>query len=151
MLFPVVVVAHDLTAALFSYVLHNLQSTNRYGRRASAPNAANHVVAIILADGEFTSNLQLTKALYDALVTDGARTPAQPVKPQDVIAIMSATVASLRQSSGVALYSLAGSNEMLLASRGASGRSADWLRRDIGCDTTAAVSSTRLLLCRHTR
>lgn len=68
--FPSVISTRDLTSNLFFYVLNNVMRTERYGATTTRGGTVqNHVVAIILSDGEIFSNLSLTQHLYDALPT----------------------------------------------------------------------------------
>lgn len=68
--FPSVISTRDLTSNLFFYVLNNVLRTERYGATTTRGGTVqNHVVAIILSDGEIFSNLSLTQHLYDALPT----------------------------------------------------------------------------------
>jgi CRISPR-associated protein Csc2 len=81
-LFPSIITTRDLTSALFLYVLNNLLRTKRYGAQTTRTGTmSNHVVAIVLADGELSSNLRLTQVLYDALKRQNAIVPAQPIDP----------------------------------------------------------------------
>lgn len=69
--FPTVETLRDPTFEGFIYVLGNLLRTRRYGAQESRTGTmVNHLVGIILADGEIFSNLQFTQALYDALKND---------------------------------------------------------------------------------
>ncbi|RRR68500.1 MAG: type I-D CRISPR-associated protein Cas7/Csc2 [Candidatus Viridilinea halotolerans] len=82
-LFPAIVTIRDATSALFFYVLNNLLRTRRYGAQTTRTGTmSNHLVAIVLADGEISSNLRITQALFDALKRQDAIAPAQPVDPQ---------------------------------------------------------------------
>lgn len=67
-IFPAVLTTRDLTESLFRYVLQNVLRTTRYGATTTRGGTVrNHVVAIVLADGEIFSNLLFTQGLYDAL------------------------------------------------------------------------------------
>ncbi|MBD1847459.1 type I-D CRISPR-associated protein Cas7/Csc2 [Cyanobacteria bacterium FACHB-63] len=69
--FPTVETLRDLTYEGFIYVLGNLMRTRRYGAQESRTGTMkNHIVGIVMADGEIFSNLHLTQALYDALKGD---------------------------------------------------------------------------------
>lgn len=79
-LFPAVVTVRDATAPLFLYVLNNVLRTRRYGAQTTRTGTmTNHVVGIVLADGEIFSNLHFTQRLYDVLHGQGAIDPVQPI------------------------------------------------------------------------
>jgi CRISPR-associated protein Csc2 len=66
--FPSVMTTRDLTSNLFFYVLNNVMRTERYGATTTRGGTVqNHIVAIVLSDGEIFSNLSFTQHLYDAL------------------------------------------------------------------------------------
>jgi len=69
--FPTVETLRDPTFEGFLYVLGNLLRTRRYGAQESRTGTmTNHIIGIVLCDGEIFSNLHLTQALYDALKPD---------------------------------------------------------------------------------
>jgi CRISPR-associated protein Csc2 len=69
--FPTVETLRDPTFEGFIYVLGNLLRTRRYGAQESRTGTmANHIIGIVLCDGEIFSNLHFTQALYDALKGD---------------------------------------------------------------------------------
>lgn len=79
-IFPSVITVRDATAALFEYVLSNVLRTRRYGAQTTRTGTmSNHVLAIVLADGEIFSNLKLVQALFDALKAKQAFAPPDPV------------------------------------------------------------------------
>lgn len=79
-LFPAVVTVRDATPALFFYVLNNLLRTRRYGAQTTRTGTmTNHLVGIVLADGEIFSNLYFTQHLHDMLKQRDAIQLAQPV------------------------------------------------------------------------
>lgn len=99
-IFPSVVTTRDLTESLFLYVVNNVMRTKRYGAQTTRTGRMqNHIVAIVLADGEIFSNLLFTQALYDALKEK--ITPPDPVNPQDVIAAARSLVPDLLKKDGV--------------------------------------------------
>ncbi len=80
--FPSVITTRDLTANLFLYVLNNVTRTERYGAITTRGGTVkNHIVAIILSDGEIFSNLLFTQRLYDILKPEGN----DPVKLSDAV------------------------------------------------------------------
>lgn len=79
-LFPSVITVRDLTAPLFMYVLGNVLRARRYGAQTTRTGTmTNHLLGIVLADGEVFSNLHFTQQLYDVLAERGVIDPAQPV------------------------------------------------------------------------
>lgn len=69
--FPTVETLRDPTFEGFLYVLGNLMRTRRYGAQESRTGTmTNHIIGIVLCDGEIFSNLHFTQALYDALKPD---------------------------------------------------------------------------------
>jgi CRISPR-associated protein Csc2 len=88
-LFPAVITVRDATSALFLYVLNNVVRTRRYGAQTTRTGLmSNHVVGIVLADGEIFSNLHLTQSLYDQLASNGAIQPAQPIATDAALGAM---------------------------------------------------------------
>lgn len=69
--FPTVETLRDPTFEGFLYVLGNLIRTRRYGAQESRTGTmANHIIGIVICDGEIFSNLHFTQALYDSLKGD---------------------------------------------------------------------------------
>lgn len=67
-MFPAVESLRDATAHGLAYVLGNILRTKRYGAQDTRTGAvANHIVAIVEADGEIFSNLRFTQAIWDQL------------------------------------------------------------------------------------
>jgi len=101
-IFPSIVTTRDLTENLFLYVLDNIQRAKRYGAQTTRTGRMqNHVVAVVLADGEIFSNLLFTQSLYDALQSQGKINPPDPIDPQDVIAAAQTLIPDLLQKDGV--------------------------------------------------
>lgn len=79
-LFPAVITVRDLSAPLFRYVMANVLRARRYGAQTTRTGTmTNHLVGIVLADGEIFSNLHLTQRLYDALDARGHINDMEPV------------------------------------------------------------------------
>lgn len=75
-LFPTVITVRDATAALFEYVVNNVIRTKHYGAQTTRTGGiANHILAIVLADGEIFSNLKFCQKLYDEMA-DAIQPPA---------------------------------------------------------------------------
>jgi CRISPR-associated protein Csc2 len=69
--FPSVETLRDPTYEGFIYVMGNLLRTRRYGAQESRTGTMkNHLIGIVMCDGEIFSNLHFTQALYDALKGD---------------------------------------------------------------------------------
>lgn len=86
-LFPAVITLRDLTAPLFLYVLGNVLRARRYGAQTTRTGTVtNHLLGIVLADGEIFSNLHFTQSLYDRLAARGAIDPALPVAVPSALA-----------------------------------------------------------------
>jgi CRISPR-associated protein Csc2 len=69
--FPTVETLRDPSLEGFIYVLGNLLRTRRYGAQESRTGTmTNHIIGIVLCDGEIFSNLHFTQALYDAIKPD---------------------------------------------------------------------------------
>lgn len=99
-IFPSIVTTRDLTENLFLYVVNNILRTKRYGAQTTRTGRMqNHIVAIVLADGEIFSNLLFTQALYDAL--KDKITPPDPLHPQEVITAARAIIPDLIRKDGV--------------------------------------------------
>lgn len=101
-LFPAIITTRDLTSALFLYVLNTVLRTRRYGAQTTRTGTVtNHMVAIVLADGEISSNLRLTQVLYDRLKHHDALAPAQPVDPQVALTLLGEVLPGVVDESGV--------------------------------------------------
>lgn len=101
-IFPSVITTRDLTENLFLYVLNNVQRAKRYGAQTTRTGRVqNHIVAVVLADGEIFSNLLLTQKLYDALKAQGNINPPDPIDPQSVTAAAQEIIPQLLKADGV--------------------------------------------------
>jgi len=79
-LFPTVITLRDLTGPLFRYALNNILRTKHYGAQTTRTGGVdNHILAIVLSDGEIVSNLRLCQSIYDAL--QGQMNPPDPIDP----------------------------------------------------------------------
>ena len=79
-LFPAVITTRDLSTALFMYVLSNVLRTRRYGAQTTRTGTiTNHLIGIVLSDGEIFSNLHFTQRLYDVLNADGCISDVEPI------------------------------------------------------------------------
>jgi CRISPR-associated protein Csc2 len=101
-IFPAIVTARDVTRNLFLYVLNNVLNTRRYGAQTTRTGRVqNHVLGIVLADGELFSNLRFTQRLYDALHTSNAINPPHPVDEQTALEQAATLIPTLIAEDGV--------------------------------------------------
>jgi CRISPR-associated protein Csc2 len=98
--FPSIITLKDPTEAGFLYVLNNILRTKHYGAQTTRTGKMrNMVLAVILADGEITSNLRLTQRTYD-LLRDKLR-PPDPLLEEEVKQAMDKALTELVQDDGV--------------------------------------------------
>jgi CRISPR-associated protein Csc2 len=94
--FPSVMSTRDLTSNLFFYVLNNVMRTERYGATTTRGGTVqNHIVAIVLNDGEIFSNLLFTQALHDTI----AHTGNDPIKLSDALNATNQVIPNLLRES----------------------------------------------------
>lgn len=106
-IFPSVITVRDATAPLFKYVLNSVLRTRRYGAQTTRTGRVqNHLLAVVLADGEIFSNLRFTQHLYDRLVEKGAIQPPDPISEQAVLEEAATLVPELVQSERVGVAQL---------------------------------------------
>ncbi|MDB9316010.1 type I-D CRISPR-associated protein Cas7/Csc2 [Spirulina sp. CS-785/01] len=66
--FPSIVTLKDPTEASFLYVFNNIMRTRHYGAQTTRTGRVrNELIGVVFADGEITSNLRWTQAIYDRL------------------------------------------------------------------------------------
>lgn len=112
-IFPSVITTRDLTENLFLYVLNNIQRAKRYGAQTTRTGRMqNHIVAVVLADGEIFSNLLFTQKLYDALKMQGQINPPDPIDPQAVISAAQEIIPQLLKADGVVVDQLITGKEL---------------------------------------
>jgi CRISPR-associated protein Csc2 len=69
--FPSIVTLKDPTEAGFLYVFNNLLRTRHYGAQTTRTGRLrNELIGVVFADGEITSNLRWTQAIYDRISTE---------------------------------------------------------------------------------
>jgi CRISPR-associated protein Csc2 len=103
-LFPAVMTFRDPTSATFLYVLNNVLRARRYGAQTTRTGTlTNHVVGIVLADGEIFSNLLFTQTLYDELAARVPIQPATPIAPAVALDAAQGVITGLLTADGVAL------------------------------------------------
>ena len=83
--FPSITTLKDPTEASFLYVFNNLLRTSRYGAQTTRTGTMrNELVGIVFADGEITSNLRWTQAIYDLFPASELES-LDPLNEDDVI------------------------------------------------------------------
>jgi CRISPR-associated protein Csc2 len=107
--FPSVVTIKDPTEAEFIYVLNNILRTKRYGAQNTRTGVVqNTVTAIVFADGEIFSNLQLTQSIYDALPLTEQEYAKGPLSRSAVLAAMETVAPALLREDNVVFQALTG-------------------------------------------
>jgi CRISPR-associated protein Csc2 len=94
--FPSIVTLKDPTEAGFLYVFNNLLRTRHYGaQNTRTGRVRNELIGVIFADGEITSNLRWTQAIYDKLQADNKLGSRDPLNEDDVIAAATTVIETL--------------------------------------------------------
>ncbi|MBD1935746.1 type I-D CRISPR-associated protein Cas7/Csc2 [Microcoleus sp. FACHB-68] len=94
--FPSIVTLKDPTEAGFLYVFNNILRTRHYGAQTTRTGRVrNELVGVIFADGEITSNLRWTQAIYDQLQSEGKINSADPLNEDDALAAARSTIQTL--------------------------------------------------------
>ncbi|MEM7716447.1 MAG: type I-D CRISPR-associated protein Cas7/Csc2 [Cyanobacteria bacterium P01_A01_bin.68] len=84
--FPSIVTLKDPTEASFLYVFNNILRTRHYGAQTTRTGRVrNELIGVIFADGEITSNLRWTQAIYDEMKTNNTINSPEPLDEDDVI------------------------------------------------------------------
>lgn len=85
--FPSIVTLKDPTEASFLYVFNNILRTRHYGAQTTRTGRVrNELIGVVFADGEITSNLRWTQAIYDQLQADETLRSPDPLNEAEVIA-----------------------------------------------------------------
>lgn len=93
--FPSIVTLKDPTEASFLYVFNNILRTRHYGAQTTRTGRVrNELIGIVLADGEITSNLRWTQAIYD-LLPDVNQHSLEPLNEDEVIKAAKNAIESL--------------------------------------------------------
>ncbi|MEG4455292.1 type I-D CRISPR-associated protein Cas7/Csc2 [Microcoleus sp. N9_A1] len=94
--FPSIVTLKDPTEASFLYVFNNILRTRHYGAQTTRTGRVrNELIGVVFADGEITSNLRWTQAIYDKLQVEDKLNSNNPLNEDDVIAAASAAIETL--------------------------------------------------------
>ncbi len=94
--FPSIVTLKDPTEAGFLYVFNNILRTRHYGAQTTRTGRLrNELIGVIFADGEITSNLRWTQAIYDNLQGDNKLNSRDPLNEDDVMAAATSAIQTL--------------------------------------------------------
>ncbi len=84
--FPSIVTLKDPTEASFLYVFNNILRTRHYGAQTTRTGRVrNELIGVVFADGEITSNLRWTQAIYDQMKSNNTLNAPGPLDEDDVI------------------------------------------------------------------
>ncbi|MFS0518171.1 type I-D CRISPR-associated protein Cas7/Csc2 [Nostoc sp. UIC 10607] len=108
--FPSIVTLKDPTEASFLYVFNNILRTKRYGAQTTRTGTVrNELIGVIFADGEITSNLHWTQAIYD-IMPDDALHSLDPLNEDDVINAAKTAIVNLMSKEVVVHTDFIGDN-----------------------------------------
>lgn len=97
--FPSIVTLKDPTEASFLYVFNNILRTRHYGAQTTRTGRVrNQLIGVVFADGEITSNLRWTQAIYDVMKADNNLRSPDPLDEDDVISAAKNAIMSLMSS-----------------------------------------------------
>jgi CRISPR-associated protein Csc2 len=94
--FPSIVTLKDPTEASFLYVFNNILRTRHYGAQTTRTGRVrNELIGVVFADGEITSNLRWTQAIFDRLQAENKLGSIDPLDENDVIDAANAAIEML--------------------------------------------------------
>ncbi|MEH1908010.1 MAG: type I-D CRISPR-associated protein Cas7/Csc2 [Nostoc sp.] len=94
--FPSIVTLKDPTEASFLYVFNNILRTRHYGAQTTRTGRVrNELIGVVFADGEITSNLRWTQAIYDQMKSNNTLNAPDPLDEDDVITAAKNTIEAL--------------------------------------------------------
>ncbi|WYL93042.1 MAG: type I-D CRISPR-associated protein Cas7/Csc2 [Gloeotrichia echinulata IR180] len=94
--FPSIVTLKDPTEASFLYVFNNILRTRHYGAQTTRTGRVrNELIGVIFADGEITSNLRWTQAIYDQMQSNKTIKSPEPLDEDDVITAAKTAIEAL--------------------------------------------------------
>jgi len=94
--FPSIVTLKDPTEASFLYVFNNILRTRHYGAQTTRTGRVrNELIGVIFADGEITSNLRWTQAIYDQMQSNKTIKSPDPLDEDDVITAAKTAIEAL--------------------------------------------------------
>ncbi|MEG4317581.1 MULTISPECIES: type I-D CRISPR-associated protein Cas7/Csc2 [unclassified Microcoleus] len=109
--FPSIVTLKDPTEASFLYVFNNILRTRHYGAQTTRTGRVrNELIGVVFADGEITSNLRWTQAIYDKLQADDKLNSNNPLNEDDVIVAASAAMQTLMSEEFIVHQDFIGDN-----------------------------------------
>ncbi|AFY46832.1 CRISPR type I-D/CYANO-associated protein Csc2 [Nostoc sp. PCC 7524] len=94
--FPSIVTLKDPTEASFLYVFNNILRTRHYGAQTTRTGRVrNELIGVVFADGEITSNLRWTQAIYDQMKANNSLNSPDPLDEDEVINAAKNAIATL--------------------------------------------------------
>jgi CRISPR-associated protein Csc2 len=94
--FPSIVTLKDPTEASFLYVFNNIIRTRHYGAQTTRTGRVrNELIGVVFADGEITSNLRWTQAIYDKMQSNQAINSPEPLDEDDVMTAAKSAIEEL--------------------------------------------------------
>lgn len=94
--FPSIVTLKDPTEASFLYVFNNILRTRHYGAQTTRTGRVrNELIGVVFADGEITSNLRWTQAIYDQMQAQNSINPPDPLDEDDVMTAAKSAIEAL--------------------------------------------------------
>ena len=94
--FPSIVTLKDPTEASFLYVFNNILRTRHYGAQTTRTGRLrNELVGVVFADGEITSNLRWTQAIYDRMQAQNTLQTTDPLNEDEVVQAAIAAIQTL--------------------------------------------------------
>ncbi len=94
--FPSIVTLKDPTEAGFLYVFNNILRTRHYGAQTTRTGRVrNELIGVVFADGEITSNLRWSQAIYDDMKAKNLLGSLDPLNEDDVIQSAQSTIVAL--------------------------------------------------------
>ena len=94
--FPSIVTLKDPTESSFLYVFNNILRTRHYGAQTTRTGRVrNELIGVVFADGEITSNLRWTQAIYDQMKAENTLKSPDPLDEDDVMQAAKDTIEAL--------------------------------------------------------
>jgi CRISPR-associated protein Csc2 len=109
--FPSIVTLKDPTEATFLYVFNNILRTRHYGAQTTRTGRVrNELIGVVFADGEVTSNLRWTQAIYDRMKANQTLKSPDPLDEDDVLEAAKSAIADLMSEEFIVHTDLIGDN-----------------------------------------
>lgn len=109
--FPSIVTLKDPTEASFLYVFNNILRTRHYGAQTTRTGRLrNELIGVVFADGEITSNLRWTQAIYDQMQAKNTLNSTDPLNEDEVLETAIATIQTLMSEEFIVHTDLIGSD-----------------------------------------